>query len=401
MKITILASDETTAPLYRVRALARLLQRRFEVEVLGFVTAPEQVDPAAPRDFPYRAVAAPPGRPFADAERELRGLVTGDLIYAMKPRPTSYGVALRHRREAGVPVVVDVDDWELYMIHPWSRFTLKNMAYALPRWREPNNYLATWALDRRIREADGITVVSRFFQARHGGLLAPHYVDTELFDPGRHDRAALRERLGLTDHRVVVFAGIAHPGKGVAEILGALQRLGGSPPGWRLLIVGPETPHARAVAAADPRVVLLGTQPPARTPEFLAMADLVVLPQRPTPVAVGQMPMKLFEAMAMGVPVVATAVSDIPQVLAGCGLVVPPDDPRALAAAIATLLEDPAGARALGRLARERVLAHHAWRVGAELIGDYLELAARFSLRRRARETRSAGAGVGGRPGSM
>jgi glycosyltransferase involved in cell wall biosynthesis len=372
MKITLLASDEATAPLYRVRALARLLQRRFEVEVLGFVSHAGAVDPAAPRDFPYRAVVAGRGQAFAASARSLREAITGDLVYAMKPRPTSYGVALAHRAATGCPVVVDVDDWELFMIHPWSRFTLKNMAYALGRLGDPNNYLATWALDRRIRAADGITAVSRFFQQRYGGLLAPHYVDTELFDPARHDGTTTRAVHGLGDHRVIVFAGIAHPGKGVAEILAALQGLGPGAPTWRLVIVGPATPYARTIAAADARVVLVGTQPPTRTPAYLAMADLVVLPQRPTPVAVGQMPMKLFEAMAMGVPVVATALSDIPEVLAGCGRVVPPDDPAALRDAIAELLTEPAAARALGARARARVVAHHSWEVGARVIGDYL-----------------------------
>ncbi|MEB3327902.1 MAG: glycosyltransferase [Candidatus Sericytochromatia bacterium] len=372
MKITLLASDEATAPLYRVRALARLLQRRFEVEVLGFVSQAEAVDPVAPRDFPYRAIVARCGRGFAASAQAMREAITGDLVYAMKPRPTSYGVALAHRAATGCPVVVDVDDWELFMIHPWSRFTLKNMAYALGRLDDPNNYLATWALDRRVREADGVTAVSRFFQQRYGGLLAPHYVDTALFDPARHDGAATRAAHGLEDQRVVVFAGIAHPGKGVAAILEALRALGPGAPAWRLVIVGPATPYARAIAASDARVVLVGTQPPTRTPAFLAMADLVVLPQRPTPVAVGQMPMKLFEAMAMGVPVVATALSDIPEVLTGCGRVVPPDDPGALRGAIAELLAEPAAARALGRRARARVVERHSWEVGAAVIGDYL-----------------------------
>src|SRR3989338_5586868 len=179
MKITILASDEITAPLYRVRLLAKMLERRVGVEVLGFVMDPEKLDPGAPRDFPYTPVEVGSGRPFKDAERELRAQITGDVIYAMKPRPSSFGVALRHRFDTGVPVVVDIDDWELFMVHPWSKYTVKNMAYALPRLHEPNNYLATWTLDKLIALADGRTVVSSFFQRRYGGVLAPQYVDTD------------------------------------------------------------------------------------------------------------------------------------------------------------------------------------------------------------------------------
>lgn len=371
MKITILASDEISAPLYRVRLLAKMLQRRFDVEVLGFVMEPERLDPGAPRDFPYTPVTLAPNRPFKDAERELRSFITGDVIYAMKPRPSSYGVALKHRFDTGIPVVVDVDDWELFMVHPWSKYTLKNMAYALPRLHEPNNYLSTWALDKLIPLADGCTVVSRFFQRRYGGMMAPQYVDTDLFDPARYPRETLRKAYGLNDYQLIVFAGIAHPSKGVGDILGALATLGEQRRDWRLLIVGPVTPYARAIAEADDRVVLMGTQPPTRTPEFLAMADIVVLPQKPTHASVGQMPMKLYEAMAMGLPVISTTMSDIPKLLDDCGVVVPADDRAQLAMAIEALLDNPSLGARLGRAARERITERYSWKVGAAELGLY------------------------------
>jgi glycosyltransferase involved in cell wall biosynthesis len=373
MKITILASDEISAPLYRVRLLAKMLQRRFDVEVLGFVFDPARIDPKAPRDFPYTAFPARTPAEYRRAEQALRARISGDLVYAMKPRPSSYGVALRHRLATGTPVVVDVDDWELFMINPWSKYALKNMLYSLPRLREPNNYTATWLLDKLIGTADGRTVVSSFFQKRYGGMLAPQYVDTELFDPAAHDRAALRRELGLDGYQLIVFAGIAHPSKGVADIAGALRALGAHRRDWRLVIVGPITPYARELAAADDRVILLGTQPPTRTPAFLAMADLVVLPQKRARAAVGQMPMKLYEAMAMGLPVVSTAMSDIPQLLEGAGLVVAPEDPHGLAEAIAQLLDHPSEAQKLGAAARKKIVNHYSWKVGAAELGAYFQ----------------------------
>jgi glycosyltransferase involved in cell wall biosynthesis len=348
-----------------------MLQRRFDVEVLGFCFDRQKLDPKAPRDFPYTPIMVGDGVSYKQAERELRAKITGDVIYAMKPRPSSYGVALKHRMATGTPVVVDVDDWELFMIKPWSKYTLKNMAYAVPRLHEPNNYLATWALDKAIGLADGRTVVSRFFQQKYGGILAPQYVDTELFDPARFDRQALRVQHGLDDYQLIVFAGHAHPSKGVADIVQALRHLGDARRDWRLVIVGPLTPYAKELAAADDRVVLMGTQPPTRTPAFLAMADMIVLPQQEARASVGQMPMKLYEAMAMGLPVVSTAMSDIPQLLDGCGRVVRPGDAQALAGAIAGLLDDPAQAAGLGRAARERIVEQYSWKVGAAELGLY------------------------------
>lgn len=372
MKITLIASDESSAPLYRVRLLAKVLARRFDVEVRGFHFNPDELDPRAPRDFPYRGFGASKWPGFVQDVRRLAADVTGDLLYAMKPRVSSYGVALALRQATGVPVVVDVDDWEPYMIHPYSKYFLKNAAYALTRLREPNNYLATRAIDLLIPFADGVTTVSSHFKRRYGGILAPQYVDTDRFNPDAYDRTELRAELGLSDKRVAVFAGIALPNKGVGEILEAFRRLGDRRD-WRLAIVGPKTPYAETLASQDDRVILYGTQPPEETPRFLSLADLVVLPQRREPASAGQMPMKLYEAMAMACPVVSTAVADIPKLLDGCGRVVPPGDLEALSHAIEELLDHPERARTLGERARSRIVLEYSYQKGAEMLGDYFE----------------------------
>lgn len=372
MKITLIASDESSAPLYRVRLLARVLARRFEVEVLGYHFDPSQLDPKAPRDFPYQAIPARPFPGFLHDARNLASRVSGDVLYAMKPRPSSFGTALAIARRRGLPVVVDVDDWEPYMIHPYSRYALKNAAYALPRLKEPNNYLLTAAFDRMVGLADGVTTVSRFFQERYGrarAVLAPQYVDTEHFDPARYDRDALRSALAL-DAFTVVFAGIALPNKGVGEIVSALRKLPKA--SWQLLIVGPKTPYALALAENDPRVRLLGTQPPEETPKYLALADAVVLPQREEPASRGQMPMKLFEAMAMACPVISTRLADIPEMLDGCGKVVPPGDIGAIAEALDAFMAAPAHARALGEAARRKIVTGYSYARGADLLGDLM-----------------------------
>ncbi|MGE5707099.1 MAG: glycosyltransferase family 4 protein [Bacteroidota bacterium] len=362
-RITLLASDESTAPLYRVRLLAHMLALRHEVEVVGFHFDPKKLDPLAPRDFPYIALEGRDLPFFLEDARRMRQLLRGGIVYAMKPRPSSLGLALWHKQKTGVPVAVDVDDDELSMIPPYSKHPLKNLLFSLPKLHQPNCFAYTSLLDPFIRGADQVTVVSEHFRKRYGGDIVPQYVDTERFHPAKYDRNRIRMEDDLGDKPAIAFVGIAQPNKGVGEILDAMDALKGA---WRLWIIGPKTPYAYQLAARDRRVILFGTQPPEKAPRFLAAADLVVLPQRRGPHSDGQMPIKLFEAMAMGKPIVATALADIPRILDGCGVVVPPEDPRALQEALVQLEEEPDWAFRLGRRARMRCESRYSWDVGAQ-----------------------------------
>lgn len=100
-------------------------------------------------------------------------------------------------------------------------------------------------------------------------------------------------------------------------------------------------------------------------------ADLYVQPSREEAT-----PMAVLEAMSFGLPVVATAVGDVPAILGdGAGVIVPPGDDRALAEAIAALAADEARRQAFGRRAREVVGAGYN---AAEMLDRYEELFTRI-----------------------
>jgi glycosyltransferase involved in cell wall biosynthesis len=162
-----------------------------------------------------------------------------------------------------------------------------------------------------------------------------------------------------------MFFGTIAPYKGAADLVEAVAALGRDD--VRLVLVGVrKSGAARAVETMareqlGSRVSIFGMQPFERVPEFIACADVVAVPQRRTEATVRQMPAKLFDAMAMARPIVATAVSDIPTVLADCGWVVEPDSPTALAGALSEALADPDRAEARGQRARERCVAEYSW----------------------------------------
>jgi glycosyltransferase involved in cell wall biosynthesis len=74
--------------------------------------------------------------------------------------------------------------------------------------------------------------------------------------------------------------------------------------------------------------------------------------------------------MSCGAPVVSTTAGALPEVVGDAGLLVPPADPAALAAAIAQLLDDPAKRAELGALARQRILEKFNWQGAAKRTAD-------------------------------
>ena len=124
--------------------------------------------------------------------------------------------------------------------------------------------------------------------------------------------------------------------------VGAAERLGDSR--LKVLVVGAVQDHAYEAALRErheSRLLRLGPQPHDSMPVFLAAADVVVLPQRSTRVAQAQVPGKVFEAMAMACPIVATEVSDLPEILEGCGHVPCYTHPELFAEVIRDFLTPP------------------------------------------------------------
>jgi glycosyltransferase involved in cell wall biosynthesis len=155
--------------------------------------------------------------------------------------------------------------------------------------------------------------------------------------------------------------------KGVAHLIEAIARLGS--PGPRLEIVGegPERPSLEALAGrlgvAD-RVVFRGKIPPEELQASYARAAVCVLPSvldaRGDTEGLGVV---LLEAMNHGTPVIASRVGGIPDIVEDgvSGLLVPPGDADALAAAVRRVRDDPALARRLGEGGRRRLHEQFNW----------------------------------------
>jgi len=366
MKISVLCFDCSDNAAGRADLLARLVAPLGEVEVLGPRSGPGTWAPVATEGVRYVSLPARRLPGFAATMRALVDRADGDVIYASKPKLGSAGVGLLARRRRRRPLVLDVDDWEVgFFLRGGPAGTLGralNLA-------NPAGLPWTWLMERLSGAADAITVASRFLQQRFGGVLIPHVRDTDAWKPGATDPAAARRRLGLGSERLVLFLGTPRAYKGVDDLCAAVARLGRADVALAVVGADPESATARRLRAALPAVRIAGPVPFHEVPAFLEAADVVAVPQRDTPDTRGQVPAKLFDAMALGRPIVSTRISMIPEILDGCGALVPPGDVPALSGAIARLVDRPDEARALGGRARERAVERYSYAAArAELL---------------------------------
>jgi glycosyltransferase involved in cell wall biosynthesis len=283
---------------------------------------------------PWAAVAMALGAMTAVARLRRQGQC--DVLFAQAVLPDGLAAVLLGRR-LSVPVAC------------LGRGT---DVHGLPAASATTRWLAGWTVRRAAAVGAVAEALARTLARMAGGApctVLPGGVDLELFAPGSACDA--RRALQVDEHaRLVLYVGRLADGKGLDTLLEAFRALRTAFPDALLALVGSGPLHARLErrVLADGmarRVRLAGEAPHQLIPQWMRAADVVVLPSE----AEG-MPNVVREALACGRPVVATPVGDVPCLLnTDVGRLVPPNDPAALADAIASALArrwDPAALRA-------------------------------------------------------
>jgi len=206
-----------------------------------------------------------------------------------------------------------------------------------------------------LRRADRIVAVSNSMKAlliQHGVAAHKIRVIHNAIDPNEAvpdmSGKEIRQRYGLTpDQKVIGVIGRLNPEKGQLIFLRAMEKTARSFPDVKALIIGDGQDRAmlegfcREKGLSD-HVVFLGHQE--KMANYYQVLDLLVLPS----LSEG-LPNTVLEAMSFGVPVLATAVGGVPEIIQnGNGLMVPPNDPGALAEKMMELLKDGALRQAIG-----------------------------------------------------
>lgn len=238
--------------------------------------------------------------------------------------------------------------------------------------------------DRKLgRKVDAWVACSHF----NAWQIAHHYkrfpqvifngVDVEAFAPGQQ-RPGLRQTLGIAENEVVfAFAGRLVGWKGLAVPIRALALPPLAALPVKLLLIGDGSEKAefqkiaRECGVAD-KVIFQAPVPHRELPAYYAEADVGVFPS----IGDEAFGITIAEAMACGLPVVASHIGGIPEVVGNeghCGILAPPGDPAAWAKAMAELAVDAEGRKGLGEAAVARIRRLFTWEMSARRLLAALE----------------------------
>ncbi|HVF54667.1 MAG TPA: glycosyltransferase [Pyrinomonadaceae bacterium] len=242
--------------------------------------------------------------------------------------------------------------WVAYH-HGYTTTDLKMLAYnQFNRWSLPSATRVVTVCEAFAQQLAQKGVRRERISVRHNSIVAPAPVSVD-------EREALKGRLKIEDdERVVLAVGRLSREKAHVDLVHALGRLRELEPGLRFQLVivgdGPEKSQVEQAAASrglDGRIVFAGHVGDVRP--FYAAADVLALPSH----SEGS-PNVLLEAMAAGVPVVATRVGGVPEIAEDekSALLVAARDTEAMAAALRRVLEDSSLAATLAANAKRRAV---------------------------------------------
>lgn len=295
-----------------------------------------------------------------------------DILFVESPPIFLCLPAILAARRWRIPMILNIADlWpdsvrELgLMRNSW----LLRLAERLERWSYQE---ATFV--NAVTEGIQKTLVQQKRVSPEKVLFLPNGVDTELFKPRPPD-VDLARQLDLDGKKIILYAGTLGFAQGLQVAIQAMSLLQDAVPEACLVFIGDGSERARleqqARALQLKNVRFLPPNQPAYVARLysLAVAGLVTL--RNVPLFDRARPSKMFPIMASGKPVVYSGSGEGARLVesANAGVVVSPEDPKALAEAIRTLVGDPALADELGRNGRRYVEEKLSW---STLVKDWL-----------------------------
>jgi len=357
-KISILSPDLSSNSTGRSYLLAKMLQKKYAVDIIGPCLKGSIWSPLK-GDSSINFVTIKNRFNLFELIRKM----DGDVIYSIKPLFPSFPYGLIKSFLYRKKFILDIDDWEL----GFQLGNLKENKKISLSLHGALNFISVLMLEFLSFLVKRKTVSNTFLQNRFGGEIIPHARDEKTFIKDKSTIEDLRKKLGLVDKKVILFLGTAGKQKGLEDLITAFKKV--NKKDLFLLIVGLNKKnniyHKTFISkySSEKNIKILGEVPFKIISHYLFLADLIVLPQKKSFSAIGQVPAKVFDAMACGKPIIATNISDLPIILKDCGVIVESGDIDELSEKISYLLDNPKIAKELGRKAREKFLKEYSFKV--------------------------------------
>lgn len=361
MKISILSPDLSSNCLGRAHLLAKILQRRYEVEIAGPVFG-DGIWPPIKDDnsISYKSIKFKNRLSAITKVKKLIYMIDGDVIYVSKPLFTSLFIALLIKLLTKKPTILDIDDWEMGM-------AIENIKKKF-KFYKIIKYLNSFFCEKLIHFADDITVSNRFLQRKFGGKLIWHVRDTVVFNPAKIEKNAYRKKYNIDiSQNIVMFLGTPRIYKGIEDLINATKLLLKNNVALVIVGIDSKNQYCQEIVAKGKKELSENNfyhyelQQFHKVPQFLAMADIIVIPQKKGSATIGQIPAKVFDAMAMAKPIIATNVSGLPEILDKCGWIVATDNPKQLADSIQYVIDNPQEGKRKGLKARNTCKSKYSW----------------------------------------
>ena len=322
-KVSVLSWDLSRNHFAKPFCVADALSRTVEAELVSFRFFEQAFRPLEDTK-PEFATKYFEGGDFPDFFRNFSqaiDAITGDVIYVVKPRLTSLGLALLANYHTGKPIMLEVNDLETVVtsakvtdVH--QRHDLEAVFDNLEEAQVPHSAIWSQVLDPLVNELP-VTFTHNINLNRHYGsrsLYMRNIKDERIYDPSLYDRDRIRSEYGFkSDDRIILFGGLVRKHKGIFELVELIEQLADSR--YKLLIVGNrETPDLKKLAGQklSGNVTVLPPQTPQQMAELNYASDLVLLWLDPNvPASRYQSPYKMSDAFAMGPAIIASPTSDL------------------------------------------------------------------------------------------
>jgi glycosyltransferase involved in cell wall biosynthesis len=376
-RAAVVCWDLAHNPVGRAFVLVQLLERLYgKVDLIGplFPRFGSSVWAPLAKNAGLSTIHAPV-KGFKDLEKlgDRASKNKYDFVYICKPRWPSLYLGYRIANASGCEIALDIDDHELAFFPPSVEEQTVDANSVLDKIKRdailPFAAEGTVLCESLIRHFPVRTVSNVALQKRFGGSIIRHARSSDDFDPSKLDRNLICRNLGYgSADKVISFVGTIRRHKGVISIAEAIAEL--ADPRIKLCLVGPIDDSQISTELRD----MLGGSvsihegvPFSSLPSIVLAADLVCLPQDPASrPAAYQIPAKLTDALAMGVPVILENVPPFSDLRGRAGIII--RDDQSLSAQIAEVLSDPPPRSAV----RDTFLAEFSTTVSSEKLGEYL-----------------------------